>query len=414
MELNEIEKKFKECAPKHTINTNSKKIIEKYYNSEKNTFSSCQPMFTSSHRVRNRLLFVGLTCAVIAIGISGLENGDNFVTTNLSGDVEISKESIKGGVNNEAAFQVLSAASIIASKDNTISDSITNNLGGLKFKKQANYGDYFGNGQEYNKNPFLTYSEFEEVVEYYQSFSEVASLMINNDLSLNTYFDTSESCFYGFHNEKPYQFKMIIDSIDNDLNFIFSTYTYEDDTNLLFLEGEIIINIQKEISYKVDGFIYSYIDDFNPENFKDDNKWSQTDPNNPWDRYQEVENSDEYTMYLVVYKDEKSYVEIYRDTEGPNNQYQYCIYEGKELIYELDIEFFTYHETIGFIAYIFDEGKEFMYKSTKIPNNNETFVIFSGYNDIKGSFVILNTQEAKEYYYYFLNKYKLEYYKIVV
>ena len=119
-------------------------------------------------------------------------------------------------------------------------------------------------------------------------------------------------------------------------------------------------------------------------------------------------------MYLNVYKDDSSFIEIYRDTEGPNNLYEYCIYEDKNLIYELDIEFFTYHETIGFIAYIFDEDKEFIYQSTKIPNNKETFVIFSGYNDIKGSFVILNTEEAKEYYYSYLNRYKLEYYKIVV
>ena len=40
MELNDIEKKFKECAPKHTINANSRQILDKYYNPEENTFSS--------------------------------------------------------------------------------------------------------------------------------------------------------------------------------------------------------------------------------------------------------------------------------------------------------------------------------------------------------------------------------------
>lgn len=420
MELNNVEKKFKECAPKHTINTSSRQILDKYYNPEENTFSSCQPMFTSSHRLRNRLLFAGFTCTIIVLGISGLENGDDFVTTNLSSSIEISQESIKGGVNNEAAFQILNAASIITSKDKTLSNSITNSIGGIKFKKEANYPGHASNGQEYSSNPFLTYGQFEEVVNYYESFSEAASLMISNDLSLNTSFYYSESGFKGFHKEEPYQFKMIIDNIANDLNFIFSTYTFEDDENLLCLKGEIIINLEKEISYKVDGLIYSYFDDFNPDNFKeednfkDNNKWSQTDPNRPWDKYQDIDNANEYTMYLNVYKDDSSFIEIYRDTEGPNNLYQYCVYENKILMYELDIEFFTYHETIGFIAYIFDEDKEFIYQSTKIPNNKETFVIFSGYNDIKGSFVILNTTEAKEYYYYYLNRYKLEYYKIVI
>ncbi|MGM9858785.1 MAG: hypothetical protein ACI311_06030 [Bacilli bacterium] len=420
MEFNEIEKDFKKCAPTHKINSTSKQILDKYYNPEKNTFSSCQPMFTSSHRLRNRLLFAGLTCTVIAIGVSGLENGNDFVSTNLSSDVAISQELIKGGVNNETAFQVLSAASIITSKDKTISDSLTNNLGGLKYKKQVNYGDTNSNGQEYSNNPFMTYEQFEEVVDYYESFSEVASLMINNDLSLETSCYTSESGFYGFYKEEPYQFKMVIDSIDNDLNFIFSTYTFAEDENLLFIEGEIIISVEKEISYEVDGFIYSYIDNFNPNNFKEDDnlkdhdKWSQTDPNRPWDRYQDIDNANEYTMHLVVYQDETSFVEIYRDTEGPNNVYEYCIYQGKELIYELDIEFYTYHETTGFIAYIYDEEKEFIYQSTKIPNGKETIVVFSDVNNKKGSFVILENQGNKEYYYYFLNKNKLEYYKIIV
>ena len=243
MELNDIEKKFKECAPKHTINANSRQILDKYYNPEENTFSSCQPMFTSSHRLRNRLLFAGFTCTIIVLGISGLENGDDFVTTNLSSNIEISQESIKGGINNEAAFQILNAASIITSKDKTLSNSITNSIGGIKFKKEANYPGHASNGQEYSSNPFLTYGQFEEVVNYYESFSEAASLMISNDLSLNTSCYYSESGFKGFHKEEPYQFKMIIDNIANDLNFIFSTYTFEDDENLLCLKGEIIINL---------------------------------------------------------------------------------------------------------------------------------------------------------------------------
>ena len=39
MELNNIEKKFKECAPKHTINANSRQILDKYYNHEEKSYN---------------------------------------------------------------------------------------------------------------------------------------------------------------------------------------------------------------------------------------------------------------------------------------------------------------------------------------------------------------------------------------